>query len=279
MNAPNPIRLILNRWRSRKYLREGENCLPAAVLRQNWVAHQMQRGSAATPFQAKIGDYDWLAPTYDEFEYLFARNFLQPVRFPRFARARPFIIDVGAHAGFVSLYLKLWQPTAHLLCFEPAAQCFQLLEQNIERNRIDGVKLVRAACGRNEGETTLFVAKDQSLANSTHKQWDAVPVTEKVKVVRLSDYIDGPVDLLKVNAEGAEWEIMDDLIGTGKLRQVDHLLVAYHHRMTSPEVRFGQFLRYFEENGYVYEITTPFSPQNVYGDKWQSLDIYARRKP
>jgi len=278
MRLMNPVRLAQKLWRSMSVLPQGGSCLPTKTLRRNCFAVQLRHGSTSRPFEAKIGDYDWAALTYDDFAYLFGDIFLkQPVRLPKFAGDRPFIIDAGAHVGFSCLYFKLCQPTARILCFEPATSCFQLLERNIRHNRIEGVDLVHAACGRNQGEITLFLPQDQSLANSSHKQWDGAHATEKARVVRLSDYIDQRVDLLKMNVEGAEWEIMDDLISTGKLRQVDNLMVAYHHRMTSPEVRLAEFLRLFQENGYVYQLSAPFNPQDAYGDKWQSVDIFAWR--
>jgi hypothetical protein len=116
------------------------------------------------------------------------------------------------------------------------------------------------------------------LASSSYKKWDSNSGTETVKVVRLSDQFNERVDLLKINVEGGEWDIIEDLITTGKLALIGNLMVAYHHRMTSPEVRFGQFLRLFEENGYVYELSAPFNKKNAYGDKWQSIEIFARKK-
>jgi len=51
-----------------------------------------------------------------------------------------------------------------------------------------------------------------------------------VRCVRLSDYINEPVDLLKLDIEGSEFEVITDLCVTGKIDFVRHIVCEVHGR-------------------------------------------------
>ncbi len=51
----------------------------------------------------------------------------------------------------------------------------------------------------------------------------------KVKTVKLSTYIHKPVDLLKIDTEGAELEILQDLYHTSKkFNLIKNIVLEYH---------------------------------------------------
>ena len=48
---------------------------------------------------------------------------------------------------------------------------------------------------------------------------------------KLSDFIEGPVDLLKLDVEGAEHRILRDLLSSEKIQYIRHMVIEYHHHM------------------------------------------------
>src|SRR2546421_8598701 len=77
-----------------------------------------------------------------EFEYLWYEIFgLNQYLFSCKTDA-PFIIDCGAHIGMSILYFKRRYPHAQIVAFEANPQTFQVLEQNIKQNHIQGVQLI-----------------------------------------------------------------------------------------------------------------------------------------
>jgi hypothetical protein len=93
----------------------------------------------------------------------------------------------------------------------------------------------------------------------------------------VSDFIQGPVDLLKLDVEGAEWEVLEELRDSGKLRQVARLIIEYHHRLQDGRKLSG-FLRLLEEAGLDYNVLGARQPGELYHLRWQSLMIHAWRR-
>ncbi|MBN1405243.1 MAG: FkbM family methyltransferase [Candidatus Omnitrophica bacterium] len=144
-------------------------------------------------------------------------------------RPDPLIIDCGSNIGFSAIYFKHAYPQSRIIGFEPDPAVFPLLKENIERNGLSGIRLVQAALAAQEG--TLVFYSDGRCGSSLAKHMPgSMPegwTEHKVGCVRLRDYLTEPVDFLKVNIEGAEWEVLAD--SEDRLRQVREIVVEYHH--------------------------------------------------
>ena len=147
----------------------------------------------------------------------------------RAGRPDPFILDCGANIGIATLYFKTAYPRARVLSFEPHPASFDVLRRNVEDNRLAGVELRQAAVGDRDGTLTLYDSPDEEAALNV--SFDAGWVGGReftAPVERLSDRIDGPVDFLKLNVEGAEYAVVDDLVATGAFREVREAVVCWH---------------------------------------------------
>jgi hypothetical protein len=56
-----------------------------------------------------------------------------------------------------------------------------------------------------------------------------------VRVARLSDAIDGPVDFLKLDVEGAEYGVVRDLASSGRLALVREAVIEFHAVASEPD--------------------------------------------
>jgi hypothetical protein len=75
-----------------------------------------------------------------------------------------------------------------------------------------------------------------------------------VRTVRLSDYINEDVDLLKLDVEGSEMAILEDLMAADKLERVRQIIGEYHHHVKPDEDRLGEFLSLLERAGFGYHL-------------------------
>jgi hypothetical protein len=104
-----------------------------------------------------------------------------------------------------------------------------------------------------------------------------------IPTIRLKDYLTTPVDFLKIDIEGAEWEVLEDC--AGQLQQVENLFVEYHSAPGKKQY-LPELLAVLERAGFRLYIKeawnnrpVPFVPLH-YRPFWDlQLNIYAYRKP
>jgi len=189
----------------------------------------------------------------------------------------PVIFDCGANIGMATLFFKWLFPRSRITAFEPDPTTFRVLRRNVDENRLSDVAVHNVALWSENGVVPFFVPEDQlgSLMMSTNrsrKQGKQIMVPSR----KLSDYIDGPIDLLKLDIEGAEHEVVCDLVQSGKLEQVQHLVVEYHHNISAEGGQLGAFLSMLEGCGLRYQISSYLSPIAQSG-RFQDVLLYAYR--
>jgi len=134
---------------------------------------------------------------------------------------RPYIIDCGANIGLSVLYFKRLYPLAEIVAFEPDPYIFGLLQDNLRSHGHDDVRLEPRALW--SSETRLSFHSDGADGGRVTPE-EAAGTT--VEAVRLRQYLDRPVDLLKLDIEGAETEVLRDC--RDALDKVQHLYLEYH---------------------------------------------------
>lgn len=188
---------------------------------------------------------------------------------------QPYILDCGANIGAASLYFKLHYPNARVVAFEPNPVCAAAWRRNLLENGFRDVELQEAACGAADGETDLFFATDKTLGSSIAHQWADTTATRKVRVVRLSQWIDRPVHVLKLDVEGAEHDVLAELVSSGTLKHVERMVIEYHHRLGDIRSSLSGFLRKLEDAGFTHKITGQVRDTRYFDREWQGLLIYA----
>jgi FkbM family methyltransferase len=136
--------------------------------------------------------------------------------------ANAYILDCGANIGMSVRYLKEHFPQATVIAFEPDEQNYKLLHRNA--GALPGVTLRKEAVWTQD--TELSFASDGTMGSKISGEGGGN--IQKVKAVRLRDFLDRPVDFLKIDIEGAEYEVMKDI--ADKLANVRYLFLEYHGR-------------------------------------------------
>ena len=144
-------------------------------------------------------------------------------------RPDPLILDCGSNIGMSVLYFKHVYPQARVIGFEPDPEICLYFRENIANNGLNDVQVVQAALAGQKG--TLSFCSDGRCGSHLGRyplggrpaEWTKC----EVACVRLRDYLTEPVDFLKMNIEGAEWEVLAD--SEDRLRQVRELVIEYHH--------------------------------------------------
>lgn len=225
--------------------------------------------------ELRLGSFTIHYCHFGNLEYVFDELFLQAEYLFNPSNPKPIIIDAGANIGLATLFFKLLWPDAAVTAFEPDADAFQCLQKNVTDNQLTQVTPVQAALAKNAGQLKFYVdgSDTGSLTSSTQQQSGGVEVA--VDGVRLSDYINEPIDLLKMDIEGGEFEVMEDLVASGKLPYVQQLFMEYHHHLAGAHDRLANMLATLEQFEFSYLMRGDFdNPPQV--EQQQNLIIYAR---
>jgi FkbM family methyltransferase len=193
----------------------------------------------------------------------------------------PLILDCGANIGFATMYFKWLYPTGEIHAFEPDPLTFQLLQKNVLENRFSNVVCQCAAISNVNGEADFYIDNSRpgwiqmSLLPRDFKE------TVKVRTLSLSSYIfeklgGREIDFLKLDLEGVEFDVLQELAASGCLRQTRELFIEYHHRLGNAPSMLARFVKILEENGFEYSLDTFYT--NRFGNnKFQCINFHARR--
>jgi FkbM family methyltransferase len=188
-----------------------------------------------------IHDYTFEGTNFQELRNIVNEVFDQHIYYFETDTPNPRIIDIGAHVGIATHYFARTHPTAEILAVEPHPVSYSLLQENCNWNRLTNVTTLQAAVVPNPSfshekppsQTTLFTDKSGEWLSSTSTQnggWNdgQEGMTEiTIPAITLAKLIDDkPVQLLKMDIEGAEWEVL--LRAGEELRNIERLILEYH---------------------------------------------------
>ena len=122
------------------------------------------------------------------------------------------VIDIGANIGSFVLDCAARGPHVMIHAYEPNPRAFSTLRRNVEANGLSGrVRLFPEAVGGRAGTLRLSVA-GPSLAASAYRAGDEAPDYVDAPCVTLQTVVEraGAIALLKIDAEGAEADILSN---------------------------------------------------------------------
>ncbi len=141
------------------------------------------------------------------------------------------ILDIGSNTGIASIYFAMQYPSAKIYAFEPVPHNFNLLSKNIE-----GYGSIRAfpfALGKEDGKFQIkYSSAGYNLGGFSFYHL-GVNESRKVEVEQknlrscLLEIGIKKVDLIKIDTEGAEYEILTSL-DPKMLQEVDWIVGELH---------------------------------------------------
>ena len=147
----------------------------------------------------------------------------------------PYLIDGGANIGVTTRYFKWLYRSAKVVAFEPHPETLAIFRNNLELGHCEDVEVASAALAGEAGTITLYGTLRAATISAKHKDDRTEYHPEgkyeeehQVATVKLSTYLEQPVDYLKLDIEGAEREVLAELSASGRLEKVRNLGMEYH---------------------------------------------------
>lgn len=181
------------------------------------------------------------------------------------------ILDVGAHKGYFSLFAfnNVLQGST-IIAVEPNGNNSSVLKKNLHQNQVSGVHVVHAAIHTSDEKIKLFTSESEnhSLVVDTAKKNEFTVVQGIQLATLMADFQVERVDFLKLDCEGAEYEVLyklpkaiyekievismefHDLKQTGStaLDLADHLMqmgyeiLKLEHRASHKNLNYGRLI-------------------------------------
>lgn len=220
----------------------------------------------SSPATVRIFDFHVTGTTYGELLYLFREIFLQQQYKFASSRPDPAILDCGANIGMAILFFKRQYPHSTILAFEPNPKVFACLQKNIADNGLKNVHAVNAAVAGTDGKSEFFISSDNSLISSIDTNRGG-GVAVMIDFIKLSNELQNRTfDFAKIDIEGAEFEVIDDLKTNKLLHHVNEYVFEYHHNMKGTDLKLSEFLRAFEENRFSYSLESAYEKPGDFQD-------------
>lgn len=234
----------------------------------NSLDRAVRRHSLDAEVDVKIMGYPMRGFRPDTMRYLFREIFLaNEYAFPATV-PDPVIVDCGANIGFSVLYFKRLHPRARIMAFEANPRAFRLLKHNVSNNHLEQVEPLPVALSDQDGEIPFFIDLEPGSLTASTRRDRGGEQQLMVKCERLSKTLASldRVDLVKIDVEGSEWAILNDLITSGTLAKPERYIIEYHHQIAGEAPHFSQFLALFEQAGFRYQVAARIDQPDAFQD-------------
>ncbi len=198
----------------------------------------------ARPESIKHSDLNILRTVLVEEEYKLLREFLPkgPLR----------MVDIGANLGSFTMWIEKIRGLSEAFCFEPDPGSFNLCRFNLAANDCVAAVAIPMALGGASREIDMWVSSNQPCSHNIYGKPSGVAhETKKVQVLALKEWlesVEGDFDLLKMDCEGAEWEILRNT-PRESLRRFKLILAELHGDPTQ-DTPITECRRILEEAGF-----------------------------
>lgn len=163
------------------------------------------------------------------------------------------VVDIGAGIGDFCIYSAYGNPNTVIYAFEPFSESYHLLIKNLVQNAVENVIAFQEAVWSQGGRLVLDLSEGEPLKIASRK----TPLTDEnkeavtVEALALQTVMErlgiNIVDLLKLDCEGAEYEILMEASSI-TLSKIKRIIMEYHD--VDDVHHHGQLIPFLESEGY-----------------------------
>lgn len=156
------------------------------------------------------------------------------------------VIDIGAHIGIFSVFAARISKNISVYSFEPVSENYSILKKNVAINNLDNqIKCFNLGITKKGGKRYLYFDKKNTGGHSLFRSSADKVLINTIKleeVFRINEI--RYCNLLKIDTEGAEYEIIPNL-SKMYLKRIKNIVIEYHN---NGEV--GSLVEILNKNGF-----------------------------
>lgn len=126
------------------------------------------------------------------------------------------MIDVGANVGYFSLLAaQAVGPSGKVHAYEPVPRTRADLERNVELNQFRQIVVHEEALWDRDGEAIIFLGPENQKGISAMRPFEEQAGQLTIRTARFDQFLPslGPVQLIKIDVEGAEFRVLQGMQG------------------------------------------------------------------
>jgi len=145
------------------------------------------------------------------------------------------VIDIGGYHGLYSLAVsRAVGPLGKIYCFEPNPDSFNILKENLIENNIRNIIPINKGVYNKSGQYRFFKKKAGSRIVARSFRTNTKNSLITVQAIPLSEFIRtnhiNKIDFIKMDAEGSEIEITEDMKHIRFNQKPNMAIATYHYR-------------------------------------------------
>lgn len=155
------------------------------------------------------------------------------------------VIDIGANVGIASIFFSQKDYVKKIYSFEPVIDTFRIAEQNFKNNNIKKIKgFYNFGLGANNRVEDFFFNKNlkgnsglRGFLSPSYNRSSIVTESRTVEIKKASDVLEPIIKenqdlkiVVKIDCEGAEYEIIENLSKENLLKNIDIIMIEWHDR-------------------------------------------------
>lgn len=122
------------------------------------------------------------------------------------------VVDVGANIGYYTLLAaREVGITGVIHAVEPCEENLGFLRKNVNSNELDNVLIHTCAAGRDSRRRGFHITGSSDSHGFYHHPYTETIETVEVAQAPLDNLVEGKVDLVKIDVEGAEIEVLEGM--------------------------------------------------------------------
>jgi len=136
------------------------------------------------------------------------------------------ILDVGAHAGFFSIYCHLLNSDVKIYALEPEKNNLETMKKNLRNNKISNIDIIEAGLTSLTGKQNLIISND-SISHGLSVLDEGIEISTYSLQDLCTKYSIKRLSLIKMDIEGQEYEIFRSM-SKDEFKLFDNIILEYH---------------------------------------------------
>lgn len=153
------------------------------------------------------------------------------------------VFDLGGYEGeWSSNIFSMYCPTIYV--FEPVKKFFTEIKSRFSQN--PKIKVFNFGLSKVDEKISINIDKDSSSAFKKTTGNEETMQLKKASAFILENGIK-KIDLMKINIEGGEYDLLEDLIAENIVRNIENIQVQFHKFVPSAEFRMNKIRKQLEK--------------------------------